>query len=384
MPMKLLKDINIIFPDRIEKGSIIFSEKIEKIIIGEEFYNLEKGCSQELVDDKVYYLAPGFIDIHVHGAAGSDTMDATQEALTEIKESLLESGVTSFLPATMSMPIEEIEKSLEAVKSNISKERPGSRGARILGVHLEGPFINKDYKGVHAEENIILPDLDLIKDFIDIIKIVTLAPELEGANELIGFLKEKGVICSAGHSAATYEEMLAAMGSGISHVTHLFNAMPGLHHRRPGIIGAALTTDISIELIADFIHIHPAVLQLVLQAKAPGQIILVTDQIQAATLQEGEYSLGGQRVMVKDGVARLDDGSLAGSTLRLDQAIRNIRRISEQPLYEIINMVSYNPACLLGLAHEFGWIKDGNRADFALLDRELRVRAVFKDGFRQI
>lgn len=383
--MKLIKDINIILRDRIVKGSIVFSERIEKIIMGEGDYSLVNDSQLEHIEvNDACYLSPGFIDIHVHGAAGSDIMDASQEALTKIKESLLESGVISFLPTTMSMPVEDIKRSLAAVRMNMCKEVTGSRGARILGVHLEGPFLNKKYKGAHTEENIVLPDFNLINEFIDIIKIVTLAPEIEGIGKLISFLRDKGIVCSAGHSAASYEEMLAAIDSGISHITHLFNAMPGLHHRNPGIIGTALTTDISVELIADFIHIHPAVLKLVLQAKDPGQIILVTDQMQAATLQDGEYELGGQRVMVKDGIARLDDGSLAGSTLRLDQAVRNIRKISELPLYQIINMVSYNPARLLGLAEELGWIKEGNRADLVLLDRELRVRAVFKDGFRQI
>lgn len=199
---------------------------------------------------------------------------------------------------------------------------------------------------------------------------------------MISFLRAKGIICSAGHSGATYEEMLKALRSGISHITHLFNAMPGLHHRDPGIIGTALTTDISIELIADLIHIHPAVLQLVLQAKDLNQIILVTDQMRAGTLEDGEYEFGGQPVIVKEGIARLADGSLAGSRLTLDQAVRNISRISSLPLYKIINMVTYNPARLLGLDDELGWIRAGNRADFVLLDKGLKVKSVFKDGLR--
>ncbi len=380
--MKVLKNIKIIFPDKIEKGSIIFSDRIEKIIIKEKDVCQEKGSSLDIIDGGGYYLSPGFIDIHFHGVAGFDTMDASQEALLHIRESLPESGVTSFLPTTISMPIEDLIRSLEAIRIAMRKERTGSTGARILGCHLEGPFINKKYNGAHAEENIILPDLELIKNFIDIIKIVTLAPELEGAEELISFLRAKGIICSAGHSGATYEEMLKALRSGISHITHLFNAMPGLHHRDPGIIGTALTTDISIELIADLIHIHPAVLQLVLQAKDLNQIILVTDQMRAGTLEDGEYEFGGQPVIVKEGIARLADGSLAGSRLTLDQAVRNISRISSLPLYKIINMVTYNPARLLGLDDELGWIRAGNRADFVLLDKGLKVKSVFKDGLR--
>ena len=379
--MKLIKNVRLVLKDKIVRGEILFSEKIEKIIYRQKEADLaginDNLPNIEIIDGKGNYLCPGFIDIHIHGAAGFDTMDASSEALKTIKKSLIKSGVTSFLATTMSMPISDIEKTLSVIRNEMIED---SQGARIIGSHLEGPFLNKEYKGCHLAKDIILPNTNLIEKYQDIIKLLTIAPEIEGAEAFIKYLREKDIIVSAGHTAASYEEVMEARKWGLSHTTHLFNAMGKLHHRKPSLLGAALTTDMTCELIADFIHLHPATIKIVLQAKELGQLILVTDQMKAGSLGNGEYDLGGQKVIVKDGAASLVDGQLAGSVLRLDQAIRNIKKISDLPLEKIINMVTYNPARLLGMEDQLGCLKEGNRADFVFLNQDLEVIDVFKDG----
>ncbi|MFP4661348.1 MAG: N-acetylglucosamine-6-phosphate deacetylase [Halanaerobiales bacterium] len=410
--MKLIKNVKIVFKDNISEGAVLFSDIIEDIIL-EDIGNYIEGIrdclrnnslnnssnynsstkeksengdleSLEIVDGKGYYLAPGFIDIHIHGSAGYDTMDSNLEALKEIGKSLVRSGVTSFLPTTMSMPRKSIDSALRNIQQLVESRDEGLNGARILGCHLEGPFLNQDYKGAQSSKDIIKADNKLIEEYLDIIKIVTIAPEIEGAESFIKFLADNNIVVSAGHSGASYQKIITAIDWGLSHVTHLFNAMSKFHHREPGIIGAALTTDLTCELIADFVHVHPAAIKMVLQAKKLEHIILVTDQMRAGSMGEGEYDLGGQKVFVKDGSARLENGQLAGSILTLDQAVRNIKSVTDEvidiPLYKIINMATYNPAKCLGMENEIGHIEKGKRADFVLLNDRIEVTEVFKDG----
>ncbi|MFP4016636.1 MAG: N-acetylglucosamine-6-phosphate deacetylase [Halanaerobiales bacterium] len=439
--MKLIKNIKIVFKDSISEGAVLFSEFIEDIILGNtdkvhtngdlliseitkknEENNKLQGSSEELeiINGEGAYLVPGFIDIHIHGSAGFDTMDSSREALDGISKSLISSGVTSFLPTTMTMPRNDVGSALRNIRDFMISNDKEYAGARVLGCHLEGPFLNQEFKGAQSSTDIIGPDIDLIKEYLDIIKIVTIAPEIEGAESFIRFLLEannekdaevhaeknidvtekknndvnkkknidvnvvKNIVVSAGHSGATYQEILNARDWGLTHVTHLFNAMCKFHHREPGIIGAVMTTDLSCELIVDFIHVHPAAIQMVLQAKDTDQIILVTDQMRAGLLGDGEYDLGGQKVIVNEGSARLENGQLAGSILTLDQAVRNVKSITDEvldiPLYKIINMVTYNPAKRLGMENEIGHIEKGKRADFVLLNEELEVKAVYRDG----
>lgn len=374
--MKLIKNAKIVMPGGIEEGNLLFSDKIVEVLLDNSINKINEG-ELEVIDGDDCYLTPGFIDIHIHGAAGYDTMDASGKALNGISRALLKSGVTSFLATTMSMPVENIKAALEVIKE-VAKY--GTEGARVLGCHLEGPYLNKNYKGAQAEEDIIPPDLEIIKDYTDIIKIVTMAPEKKSAEELIKYLKASNIVISIGHSEASYEEVMKARNLGLSHATHLFNAMVGLHHRKPGIIGTILSTDMTCDLIADFIHIHPAVLSIVLKVKGADKIILITDQMMAGSMDEGEYDLGGQRVIVKDGAARLENGQLAGSILTMDQAVRNINKISDLSVEEIIRMATYNPACLLGKENEIGSIKKGLRADLVLMDKELRIKKVYVGG----
>jgi N-acetylglucosamine-6-phosphate deacetylase len=369
--MKIIKNAEMILPDQIMKGSIAFSDKIEDIR-----ENLEVDKAEE-IDGTGFYLAPGFIDIHIHGAGGYDTMDDDPRAINEISKKLIKSGVTSFLPTTMTMPVDDTQRALKNIKKAI---KSGTEGARVLGANVEGPFINEQYKGAQKADYIQKPRPEILEEYLDIIKLITVAPEIEGAKGLIKYLSDRQITVSAGHSGATYQEIMEAKEWGLTHLTHLFNAMTGLHHRKPGMVGAALESDLSCELIADFIHIHPAVLKIVFKVKNLSEIILITDQMRAGSMGDGIYDLGNQKVTVKNGEARLEDGQLAGSVLTLDQAVRNINSLKILTLPQVISLVTVNPARILGLAHQLGKLAPGYRADLVLLDKNLNVKRVFKDG----
>jgi N-acetylglucosamine-6-phosphate deacetylase len=373
--MKAVKNINIILPDKIiEDGLLIFNEKIREI---RKFYSEKDYQNLEVIDGKGDYISPGFIDIHIHGSGGSDTMDAAANSLAKISKSVLKDGVTSYLPTTVTMELESIYKVLDTIKKYLNKE---SSGAQVLGVNVEGPFINCEKKGAQPEEGIINPKLSLFDKYLDIIKIMTVAVEKPGALELIEKLNNKGIITSLGHSTAKYEEVMKAQQYGLELITHLYNAMTGLHHRQPGIVGAALNSNIKCELIADGIHIHPAVLELTTKIKSADEIILVTDSIEAAGLKDGEYNLGGQKVIVKKGSARLEDGTLAGSVLTMDQALRNMLKFTDLELPEVVKMMSLNPAKLLNMDYKIGQIKKGLESDLVILNKELKVKEVLIKG----
>jgi N-acetylglucosamine-6-phosphate deacetylase len=375
--LKIIKNVEMVLPAQIIKGSITFSNIIEHLCSNAGDIKGSIIEKEQVIDGSGLYLTPGFIDIHIHGTGGYDTMDREPQAITEISKILIKSGVTSFLPTTMTMFESDIRNALENIKSIYIN---GTEGARVLGANIEGPFINKQYKGAQKEDYIISPRISLLEDYFDILKIVTVAPEIKGAEELIRNLSSHQIIVSAGHSGATYQEIIEAKKWGLTHFTHLFNAMTGFHHRQPGIVGSALESDLTCELIADFIHVHPVVLKIVFKIKKLSEIILITDQMRAGSLGDGEFELGGQKVIVKNGEARLEDGQLAGSVLTLDQAVRNINSLNVLTLPEIIAMVTINPARILDLDHQLGKLAPGYRADLVLLDKNLNVKRVFKDG----
>ncbi|AUD14478.1 MULTISPECIES: N-acetylglucosamine-6-phosphate deacetylase [unclassified Planococcus (in: firmicutes)] len=323
---------------------------------------------------------PGFIDVHIHGAAGHDAMDATPEALIGLAEALPKEGTTSFLATTMTQSDEAISAALE----NIREFQASEGQAEMLGVHLEGPFISAERAGAQPIEHIVEASYPSFREWQkksgNQIRLVTLAPETQGAMEFIKKLTEDKVVASIGHSDATFEEVQAAVRSGASHVTHLYNQMSPFHHRKPGVVGAALMEQgLMVELIADFIHSHPASVEMAYRQKGAERLMLITDAMRAKGLPPGVYDLGGQDVQVTNKDARLADGTLAGSILTMDRAIQNVQSITGCSVNELVAMTSANAANELGLADK-GKIRDGADADIAILDDDLNVQLTICRG----
>ena len=367
--MKTIVNAKIITAKEILEGYCLsFDSKI--VSLSKEIPN-----HTELIDAKGLYLSAGFIDIHIHGSNGFDVMDGTEEALNEIAKSILQTGTTSFLATTMTMSEEDIYLALLAVQNFQQKN-----GAKILGVHLEGPFINVAKKGAQNDKYVQEANLELIAPFMDIVKMITLAPEIEGAEKFIKYLADNypHILLSIGHSDASYMEAKESFSWGISHATHLFNAMNPLHHRKPGIVGAVLESDeVSCDVIADLVHIHPSFFNLLYKLKKE-QLLLITDAMRAGCLQCGHSEIGGQKVVVKDGEARLEDGTLAGSVLKLNVALKNFYEYTDISLPELIAMVTRIPAQKLGLNK--GLLKKGYEADLVLFNGSFEVSAVYVDG----
>lgn len=331
-------------------------------------------------------IVPGFIDVHIHGAGGADTMDANLEALTTIATVLPAEGTTSFLATTITQEKDQIKKALKNVAVYCQHLNKAGK-AEILGIHLEGPFINSKRAGAQPENHIIAPDLELFKewqkDSNQLIKLVTLAPEVENGLELIRYLSATGVIASIGHSDATYEEVKEAVHAGATHVTHLFNGMRGIHHREPGVAGAALLfKELMIEIIADGIHVCPEMIKLSLQAKGMDGMILITDSIRAKCMKNGLYDLGGQNVTVKEGKALLDNGTLAGSILKMKESVQNMMEFANISLKEAVRLASTNPAKQLNVFDRKGSIEKGKDADIVILGRDLEVKQTICRGVK--
>ncbi|SRR5579883_30565 len=367
----------------IKNGSVIVRNKKIFDIVPKNKIS-KKRAANAYSFPKNYHLVPGFIDLHVHGARGSDVMDATQNALETMSRALAEEGTTGFLATTMTAAPTDIEKALRNVNDFVKNQKKLS-GAKLLGVHLEGPFISPKKVGAQRADLILKPNVDLVTAWQKIsgnnIKLLTLAPELENSKELIRFLKRKKIIAAIGHTDATYEETLAAIKLGCSHVTHLFNAMRPLHQREPGVVAAALQSEqVTAELIADGLHVHPAILQLALTLKTPEKISLVTDAMRAKCLTDGKYELGGQIVFVKDNRVNLADGTLAGSVLKMNEALRNILQFTHCSIKDAIKMLSENPAKELNLFSRKGSIAKKKDADLVVLDDTFKVVMTVCEG----
>jgi len=371
--------------DKVMQDSvIIFDSKIIDIISKDNFalYKKEhiKEYKQEIlvIDAKGKYVSPGFIDIHIHGSGGRDTMDATKEALNVISTTIAKNGVTSYLPTTMTTDTLSIYKALDVARDLMKLE---TKGAKILGVHMEGPFINEKYKGAQKADNIIKPSYDIIKDYLDIIKIITLAPEKDENHSFIKRVKDNSKITlSMGHTDASYEEATQAIEDGITHATHTFNAMTPLNHRKPGVVGAIFAGDITCELIADLIHVHPAIFNILINVVHKDKLVLITDSMRAGCMKEGTSELGGQKVTVKDGAARLQDGTLAGSILTLNKAVFNIFNNSELKIYEAVAMASINPAKVINMGNKKGSLVVGYDADIAIFNDDIDVFFTIVEG----
>lgn len=328
---------------------------------------------EQIIDAKEAYVAPGFIDVHTHGRGGSDTMYATFDDLNTISKATLKTGITSFLPTTMTMPVDAIANAIE----NVAKNKDKVEGAQILGVHLEGPFFNKKYKGAQPEECMILPTVDnylsFVKEYQNIVRKISIAPELDNSIEFIRYLNGKNTVVSLGHTNATYEEAQAAIDAGATSGTHTYNAMTPLTHRAPGVVGAVMINDsVYAELILDGVHVNYAAAKALLKTKGKDKLVLITDSLEAAGLENGKYLLGNQDVYVKDGEARLIDGTLAGSIVSMNVAVRNAYQHLGIELYEAVNLASYNPAKSLN-EDLLGEIKEGNYADIIFFDDDINI-----------
>lgn len=374
--MKCIINGSVILRDKVERGlAIIFDEKIEKIVsVGEINQN-----DYEIIDAENNYIAPGLVDIHIHGYLGADVSDGSADGIKTMAGGIVKNGVTAWCPTTMTVSKEEIEAAFDAARQVKNSEE--CYGARILGVHAEGPFINPAKKGAQAEVHILTPDADFVLKNKDIIKILTIAPEVDGALECISKVAEESkILISMGHTNATYDEANAGISAGVRHTTHLFNAMTPLAHRNPGVVGAALSGDkVSCELIADTFHIDKGLFKLVSNIKGD-KLCLITDCIRAGGMADGDYTLGGQPVK-KEGIKCLmPDGTIAGSVLKLNEAVRNLFDNSDLTLAESIACATLNPAKAIGEDKEIGSIDVGKRADLIIMDDEFNVLTTIVGG----
>ncbi len=341
----------------------------------------------KIIDGQGCYAIPGLIDIHFHGCMGYDFCDGTQEALREIARYEASVGVTGMAPATMTLPAEQLEEILSnaAAFSADSGKNPGE--AELLGVNMEGPFISKHKKGAQDDTYIIPSDLELFHRFQraaeGLVKFIAVAPEVEGALAFVDRVKDEAVV-SLAHTNADYDEALAAFQRGASHAVHLFNAMPPFGHREPGVVGAVADSHhVTAELICDGIHIHPSVVRAAFKILGENRIILISDSMRAAGMPDGTYTLGGQAVQVTRGRAVLvSSGALAGSASNLMECMKTSVKEMGIPLETAVACASENPAKRLGEYGRRGSITFGKKADLVLLDRDLNVKCVMKDGKR--
>ncbi len=368
--MKAILNAKIFIDDKIiEDKILLFDHKVVNIVDKIDLTDIET------IDAKGAYVSAGFIDLHIHGSGGADVMDATPDALETISSTLLQTGTTSFLATTMTMSSEDIDKALQNIQLYATKVS----GAHILGIHLEGPFINISKHGAQDKAYVQSPNTALIENYIQEVKMITLAPEIEGAEGFVKLLTKEypHIILSIGHSDASYEESQKSFSWGISHATHLFNAMNPYHHRKPGIVGAVFDSDVTCDIIADLVHTHPSTLELVQKVKKE-KLILITDAMRAGCMKCGTYDLGGRSVEVDEGKAILEDGTLAGSVLKMNDALLNMKTHTSMSLIEIVNSVTKIPARKLGV-HK-GELREGYDADIVIFDEKFSIISTIVNG----
>lgn len=339
----------------------------------------QRTAGFEVIDGEAGWLIPGMIDVHIHGANGCDMMDGTIESILEVSKACAATGCTSFLATSVSSRLEDLLRMIRNVKEAAGREQ----GAQIVGIHTEGPYLNAKRKGMQNEAFLRHPNIAemecVLQEAGHLLKMVTLAPELPGGMELVSYLSERGIIAAVAHSDAMYEEAAEAFRLGASHVTHCFNGMRPIHHRDPGLIVAAFEQPhVSLQAIADNVHLHPAMIRLMHRIKGPDRMVLITDALQAMGLGDGEYLFGGHQVKVSEGIARLKDGTLASSTVTMAEALKNTVKAGIQ-FADAVQMACRTPAELLKLPHK-GRIAFGCDADLVLLDEELEVVSTWIAG----
>ena len=374
------------------KGSV----KVQGERITEVIWEDEENCvsntmemtdvSEMILDGQGAYLIPGMIDIHTHGCIGYDFCDGTREAVQEIARFQAAMGVTGFVPATMTLPVEQLEHILQTGAWFRAQKSQGAFGecADLVGINMEGPFISREKKGAQNEAYITMADGEIFRRFQQaadgLVKYMGVAPETGEITDFIRQVKKEAKVTLA-HSNADYETAKKAFEEGACHVTHLYNAMPPFHHRDPGIIGAAAENrQVEVELICDGVHIHPSVIRATFSMYGADRIVLISDSMRAMGMPDGVYELGGQKVVVEGAFARLEDGTIAGSVTSLPQCLRYVVEEAGIPLEDAVACVTMNPAKSLGIYEKYGSIQEGKQADLVLLDKKLHVQAVIKAG----
>lgn len=376
--MKCFKNATVyVGGEGLKKCTLCFDEKIEKI----SRCGVKDAEIIELPEDAI--VLPGFVDQHIHGAGGSDGMDGTVADIAIIAKTIAAEGTTSFAVTTMTQSPENITKAMQAVKTY--REAGSEEGARVVGVHLEGPFIAAAHKGAQPLEYVKAPDIEAFDGYNaasgNAIRIVTLAPEVDGAEAFIKHLTEQGIVSSIGHTGAKYPDIEKAVACGASNVTHTYNAQSALHHREIGTVGSAMLLDeLNCELIADTIHVSVPAMRLLVKNKPVDKLSLITDAMRAKGIPDGISELGGQVVYVKNGEARLEDGTLAGSVLRMNRAVQNMVEKVGVPFTQAVDYATINPARMLKIDNEAGSIEVGKRADFTVLNANYDVVLTIRGG----
>lgn len=373
--MKAIINGKIILKDRILEGkALLYTDVIEGIVDSDKVPE-----NAEIIDAAGKYVAPGLIDLHIHGYLGKDVCDGEEESIRTIAGGIVKNGVTGFLPTTMTVDKKVIVKALETCRA-LKEESKTWNGTTILGVHAEGPFINPKKKGAQDPQFILKPDAKFVKEYADIIKVISLAPEMDEDFAAIKEIRrDTDVVISMGHTDADYETALASTTVGVRHATHLFNAMSALAHRNPGVVGAAFNSDVTTELIVDTFHVNPALYEIVYKIKGD-KLCFITDCLPAGGLPEGEYTLGGQKFISKGIECRLLDGTIAGSILKLNKGVWNVYTHSTIPLYECVNCASLNPAKAIGIDKTKGSLEVGKDADIIITDKEFNVEKTIIGG----
>jgi len=367
----------------IPDAGILIREGVIEAIGPRQGMSLPAGAQEISASEQT--AVPGFVDVHIHGAGGHDVMDGSPEALAGVARTVARHGTTSFVATTVTASPEDTCRSVEGIAQFIAGQHETDEArAEVLGIHYEGPFISPARRGVHPAEWIQLPSAELLNKLIHAAsgnaRILTIAPELLGAAPCMDAARKAGMVVAIGHTDATYEQARAAIARGARHAVHVYNAMRPFSHRDSGVLGAVLTSpEVTAELIADGVHVEEAAMRLLLQAKGAGCVILVSDGISATGMPDGKYTLGKFEVTVSGGVCRNAEGKLAGSTLTLDRALRNMVALNV-PLADAVRMLTVNPATLLGIEFKKGALRMGADADIVLLDAGLQVTHVWARG----